>query len=89
MRPPDDGLPDTIKIHILGIMEAPAIMELLERDPFRPFRIKLSNQETVDVRNPSLVVVLKREIFIADPSRDGFHIYSLMHVVGIEPLQAA
>lgn len=70
-------------------MEASTLDELLNRQPFQPFRIKLSNQEAVDIRNPDLVVVLKRDVFVADPSRDRFHLYALMHIVGIESLQAA
>jgi hypothetical protein len=70
-------------------MEASTINELLVRQPFTPFRIKFSNQETVDIENPALVVVLKRDIFIADASRDRFHIYALMRVVGVETLRAA
>ena len=70
-------------------MDAETINELLKRQPFSPFKVKLSNQETVDILNPDLVVVMKRDIFIADPSRDHFHIYSLMHVVSIESAQAA
>ncbi len=70
-------------------MNPETINELLARRPFRPFRIKFSNQEQVDVLNPALVVVMRRDIFIAEPSRDHFHIYALMHVVGVESLQAA
>lgn len=70
-------------------MDAEALEDRLRRQPFIPIRIKLSNQEVVDIRNPSLVVVMKRDIFIADQSKDRFHIYSLMHIVGIESLQAA
>lgn len=70
-------------------MNPDSINEALARQPFTPFRINFSNQEAVEVRNPALVVVMKREIFIADPSRDRFHIYALMHVVSLESLQAA
>jgi hypothetical protein len=70
-------------------MEANAISEWLNRQPFQPFRIKLTNQETVDITNPDLVVVMKRDIFIADPSGDHFKLFALMHIVGLESLQAA
>jgi hypothetical protein len=70
-------------------MNPETINELLTRQPFQPFRIKFSNQVKVDVFNPALVVVMRRDIFIAEPSRDRFHIYALMHVVGVESLQAA
>lgn len=70
-------------------MEASAINELLHRQPFQPFRLKLLNQETVDVRNPDLVVVMRRDLFVADPSGDRFRLLALMHIVEIESLQAA
>lgn len=70
-------------------MNPETISELLTRQPFQPFRVKLSNQEHFDVYNPGLVVVLKRDLFVAEPSRDRFHIYALIHVVGVESLQAA
>ena len=70
-------------------MEPATLQELLDRKPFALFRLKLSNQNTVEVTNPSLVVVMRREVFVADPSRDRFHIYSLLHVVGVELVQAA
>jgi len=67
-------------------MEAAPINELLTREPFSPFRIKFSKQESVVIRNPDLVVVMKRDLFVADPSRDRFHLYALIHVVGVETL---
>ncbi len=70
-------------------MEAALIQDLLDRTPFAPFRLKLSNQENVEVLHPGLVVVMRREVFIANPARDGFKIVSLMHVVGVESVQAA
>ncbi len=70
-------------------MEAALIQDLLDRTPFAPFRLKLSNQENIEVRHPALVVVMRREIFVANPSRDGFQLVSLMHVVGVESVQAA
>ncbi len=65
-------------------MEAKSIEEWLDRRPFVPFRLKLSNQDILEITNPDLVVVMKRDIFVAEPSRDHFHLLSLMHVVGLE-----
>ncbi len=70
-------------------MEPSTLNELLKRHPFQPFRLKLSNQETVDIRNPDLVVVMRRDIFVADPSGDRFRLVALMHIAEIESLQAA
>ena len=70
-------------------MESASIQELLSRNPFIPFRLKLSNQDAIEIRNPDLVVVMRREVFVAEPSRDGFRLVSLVHVVSAELLQAA
>jgi len=32
---------------------------------------------------------MRRDLFVAEPSRDRFHTYALMHVVGVESVQAA
>ena len=69
-------------------MDPATINDLLARRPFQPFRVKFANQETADIFDPALVVVMRREIFIADPSRDRFRIHWLMHVVGVDTLQA-
>ena len=67
-------------------MELATLDKLLRREPFQPFRLKFSNGEEVDIRNPALVVPMRREIFIADAGRDGFHLYSMLHVVGAETI---
>lgn len=68
---------------------AETIRGLLRRVPFQPFRLKLTNQEEVDIRHPELVVVMKRDIFVAEASGDRFHLYALMHIVEIDAPQAA
>lgn len=67
-------------------MELSSLDELLRREPFQPFRLKFSNGEHVDIRNPALVVPMKREIFVADANRDRFHLFSMLHIVGAETL---
>lgn len=67
-------------------MDFGTVNDLLRREPFQPFRLKLSNGGHVDVRNPALVVPMKRDVFIADAKRDRFHLYSLLHVVGVESM---
>jgi hypothetical protein len=61
----------------------------LNREPFLPLRVHLSHGRTIDILNPGLVVLMTRDIFIADASRDRFHIFALIHIVGVESLQAA
>ena len=62
------------------------IRELLERDPFKPFRIRASSGTSYDVRNPGLVVVMKTQIFIASPNSDRSSVIPFLHVAGVETL---
>ncbi|HOO18364.1 MAG TPA: hypothetical protein PLU99_14820 [Phycisphaerae bacterium] len=70
-------------------MSAERISEFLERYPFQPFRIRFANEAPVDVYNPALVVLKQRELFVANWTRDYFHLYWLTDVVEIEALHAA
>jgi hypothetical protein len=70
-------------------MEAASLQERLDREPFVPFRLQLSNGQTVDIVDPSLVVIMRREVFVADPSRDHWHLYALRHIVGVDSAEAA
>ncbi|MFO0973870.1 MAG: hypothetical protein U1A27_10595 [Phycisphaerae bacterium] len=65
-------------------MLAHAIGELLSREPFRPFRIRASSGATHDVLHPELVVVMKSELFIAQPASDHFDLVPLLHIAGLE-----
>jgi hypothetical protein len=67
-------------------MELSSLDELLRREPFQPFRLKFTNGDRLDIRQPHLVVATKRDLFIADADRDGFHLYSMLHLVGAESL---
>lgn len=69
-------------------MNADDLNELLRKDPFEPLRIKLSNGEAYDVRDPSSAVVMKSKVFLAF-AEDRFVLFPLLHVVAVENLQAA
>lgn len=69
-------------------MSSSELRELLNREPFVPIRIKLSNGDSYDLKDPSVVVVMKSSVFFALPD-DGFKIITLMHIVSAESLQAA
>ena len=45
------------------------VRELLARDPFQPFHIKLANGDAHDVPNPAGAAMLERGLYIA--SQDG------------------
>lgn len=62
------------------------IRELLEREPFKPFRIRASSGAAYEVRNPELVVVMKSQIFIAAPNSDRSDVIPFLHVAGVETI---
>ncbi len=62
------------------------IRELLDRDPFVPFRLVLSSGRHYDVVDPQMTVLLKSEIFIAFPDGERSSLVPLLHVTSVETL---
>ena len=60
------------------------IRELLDRDPFVPFRLVLSSGVHYDVLDPQMTVLLKSEIFIAFPDGERSSLIPLLHVTSVE-----
>ena len=65
-------------------MARETIRDLLERAPFRPFRIRASSGVAYDVRSPGLVMLLKSQVLIAEPRSDRYVVVPLLHVAGVE-----
>lgn len=66
------------------------IQELLDKEPFDPFRIRMSDGQQYDVRDPSLVVTMEQTLFLALPNRDRFKLLSYQNMTSLEsPLQPA
>lgn len=62
------------------------IREKLAREPFQPFRVRVTSGHTYVVRNPTLVVVMRSELFIAHPNSDRHAFIPLLHVAAVETL---
>lgn len=60
------------------------IRELLERDPFVPFRLVLTSGRQYDVVDPQMTVLMKSEIFIAFPDGEHSSLIPLLHVTSVE-----
>ena len=67
-------------------MAGEAIREMLKREPFEAFRIRLSCGDEYVVRHPDLVVVMRSEVFIAAPNSDRRTFIPLLHVAAVETL---
>jgi hypothetical protein len=63
---------------------ANTIRERLWREPFEPFRIRSSSGQAYTVASPDLVVLLRTEIFIAEPNSDRWAQIPYLHVAGVE-----
>jgi hypothetical protein len=75
-------------------MRAEEIRKHIRMQPFRPFRLYLSNGLSYDVRHPELIYVGRRELVIAlelgendVPERSAY--CDPVHVTNIEPLDGA
>jgi hypothetical protein len=69
---------------------------LLQRRPFQPFRITLTDGRVYEVRHPELALVGRSTVVIGlpapgdpEPVYDRFVWVSLMHIMQMEPSEAA
>jgi hypothetical protein len=70
-------------------MNMETVRKWLNRKPFEPFVLRLSNGEVHEVHHPENVALGKNRIIVVDPHLDrAFHL-SLIHVNAIEALQSA
>ncbi len=70
-------------------MNAETIREWLNRQPFEPFEVRLSNGERYHVRHPEVVAIGRNRIAIFNPETDHFVHVALIHINTIQPLQTA
>lgn len=70
-------------------MNAETIREWLNRRPFEPFELRLSNGEHYEVHHPEVVAIGRTRIAVADPNTDRMVHVALVHINSIEALQTA
>jgi hypothetical protein len=70
-------------------MNMETIREWLNRRPFDPFVLRLSNGEACEVRHPENVALGKTRLAVVYPEIDRFVHVSLIQINSIEALQAA
>ncbi|HEX2837871.1 MAG TPA: hypothetical protein VHN77_07065 [Phycisphaerales bacterium] len=64
-------------------MIADAIRERLSKDPFKPFHVRTSGGQAYKVADPSLVVMMKSQVFIAEPRSDRAVTIPYLHVAAV------
>lgn len=62
-----------------------SIQELLDKDPFEPFRIRMNDGQQFDIGNPALAVPMESILFLAMPKRDRFKLLSYQNITSVEP----
>lgn len=70
-------------------MNTETIREFVNKRPFDPFVLRLSNGESYEVRHPENVMILKTRLVIGYPKIDRVVQVGLIHVNSIENLQTA
>ncbi len=72
-------------------MRREELLRLLRDQPFRPFRLRLSNGMVYEVRHPDMAIVTPSAIYVGVPSpgatvqaAEDIVIASLLHVVQLE-----
>ena len=68
-------------------MNAEYLRELLNRRPFEPFAVHLSNGEVFAVRHPECMILTKTRMVVVDPEADRITTVSLLHVANVEMLR--
>ncbi len=70
------------------------IRQFLDKRPFQPFRVTLTDDRTYEVRHPEMVMVGRSAIAIglpapdeSEPVYDRMVTVSLIHIMQIEPLE--
>ncbi len=70
-------------------MNAETIREWLNRRPFEPFELRLSNGEAYQVRHPEVLAIGKTRLIIVNPETDVVVHVAVIHVNSIQALQTA
>lgn len=60
------------------------IQELLEKEPFSSFRIRMSDGNFYDIGDPDLVVPMENSLFMAFPKRDRWKMLSYQNMTSVE-----
>ena len=60
------------------------LKELIHREPFEPFVIRSSSGQGYKVADPSLIVLMKTKVFVAEPRSDKAATVSYLHIAAVE-----
>ena len=67
-------------------MSSEELREFLEREPFSPFRVRLSSGDAYEIRNPDLTVVMRSRLFVAEPGTNRYTLIPFLHIAAVETI---
>jgi hypothetical protein len=70
-------------------MNAETLREMLRRQPFEPFEVRLSSGEVHQIRHPEFAIVTPGRLIVADPETERVSILSLFHIAELRTPQRA
>lgn len=70
-------------------MNPQTLRELLQRRPFQPFEVRMSNGDVYQVRYPDFAFVLRSNFVIGDPDADNVAICALDQMASVNLPQPA
>ncbi len=68
-------------------MNAETIRDLLHRQPFEAFEVRMTNGENHPIRHPENALLAGGRLIVYHPSNDRIAILSLLHAATIEMLR--
>jgi hypothetical protein len=76
----------------MHVMRAQELKHILDRRPFTPIRLHMSNGERVEVTHPDAAIVTQSLVFVGlgvspEGIADRTSWYNLLHIVKVEPIQ--
>lgn len=70
-------------------MNAKTMQELLKRQPFRPFEVRMSNGDNHEIRHPEMAFLAGNSLIVYHAETDHISILSLLHASVIETQMAS
>ena len=71
-----------------GMIDLGDIVDLLEKDPFRPFRIHTSDGYAFELMNPAFAVATETALFVVLP-HEGWKLFSYQQMTRVESVEVA
>ncbi|MBI5764507.1 MAG: hypothetical protein HZA51_13380 [Planctomycetes bacterium] len=70
-------------------MSTEDIRDALKREPFEPFRIRVTSGDHYEVRDPLSAAMMKSRLFVALPHSDRSVFIPYLHIAAVETLNGS